>query len=634
MDFFANQERARRNTTLLVFFYLLAVCLIILAVYTTFAVALSGSQGPSEPGAPQLYSLWNPELFLWVVGGTVIVIASGMLYKISQLSAGGQVVATMLGGRKLENQTRNIDERKILNVVEEMAIASGLPPPPVYMLDNEPGINAFAAGFSPRDAVIGVTAGCVQQLSRDQLQGVIAHEFSHILNGDMKLNIKMIGLLNGILVIAVIGYWVMCSTSRSRNSKGENNAPFIIIGLVLMIVGYIGVFFGNIIKAAISRQREFYADAAAVQFTRNPEGIAGALKKIGGFDFGSKLETPNAPEASHMFFSSGITGFLSGLFATHPPLAERIKRLDGTIIPEMTDEESSESSDAVSGFTGARSQSKLHLSPEKTVAKVGTPTQENADFAATMLSKIPRSLIEAANSVYGARAVIFALLLDEDKNSKTRQIQENGLKNQIDEQLFKSCLTAADEIAGLWQGYRLPLANMSVAALKEISSSQYFDFIKIVDFLAMADNKIDLFEHMISRLVRKYLDPEAKKSKGVKYNNKSQLLEYCADLISCLAFWGTDDDNDAKKAFEAGIAKFNAGNIEMRSRAKSNTVLLDAAIDVFSLASPQIKRSVIESCVATIAADNLVTIEEAEVLRSVSAALDCPMPPFLPGDVV
>ena len=220
-----------------------------------------------------------------------------------------------------------------------MAIASGTPTPPVYMMQEEPGINAFAAGFTPSDAVVGVTRGCVGQLSRDELQGVIGHEFSHILNGDMRLNIRLMGVLFGILVVGLIGSILLRSSLygsalQSRSSRGNSTQVLLIIGGVLMLVGFIGTLVGNLIKASVSRQREFLADASAVQFTRNPSGIAGALKKIGGFEAGSEMMNPHAPESSHMFFGRAVSSGFNSLFATHPPLEERIARLDSSWQPD------------------------------------------------------------------------------------------------------------------------------------------------------------------------------------------------------------------------------------------------------------------------------------------------------------
>src|SRR6185503_5521388 len=263
----------------------------------------------------------------------------GSLYKIAALRSGGQAVGRLLGGRPLQPNTRDFKERRLLNVVEEMALASGLAVPTVYVLDQEKGINAFAAGFGPGDTVIGVTRGCLDLLSRDELQGVIGHEFSHALNGDMRLNLRLMGLLHGILVIAMIGYWILrtsggssSSSSSGSSSKKSSGNQLAFLGLAFMVIGGIGVFFGRLIKSAVSRQREFLGDAAAVQFTRNPSSIAGALKKIGGLAAGSRIVNSHAEEASHLFFGNGMgKGFsvkLDDMLATHPPLADRIKRIE------------------------------------------------------------------------------------------------------------------------------------------------------------------------------------------------------------------------------------------------------------------------------------------------------------------
>jgi Zn-dependent protease with chaperone function len=333
-NFFENQDAARRNTKRLVTLFCLAVIAIAGMLYL-LAVLLTGVEQPDPSTGQTVISplWWQPDLALGVAIATVVVVGGGSLYKIAQLRGGGAVVAEALGGALIPPGTRDSDERRLLNVVEEMAIASGIPAPPAYLLKDEQGINAFAAGFAPSDAVIGVTRGCVQKLSRDELQGVIAHEFSHILSGDMGLNIRLMGVIHGILIIGIIGYFLLRSSLYSgsgRRSSSRDNSGMAIVaaGLGLMVIGFLGTFFGNLIKASVSRQREFFADASAVQFTRNPDGIAGALKEIAGYEGGSILANPNAPEASHLYFSQGLRGGLQMLFATHPPLEERIRRLD------------------------------------------------------------------------------------------------------------------------------------------------------------------------------------------------------------------------------------------------------------------------------------------------------------------
>mgnify|MGYP001017651503 FL=1 len=321
-SFFEHQEKARRNSRLLVFLFALAVLGIAAAIYLAVMGALGMSECRENPACR--FTWWDPVFFLYVFGGTLGFVGLASGYRILSLKSGGGSVAEMMGGRQVDPGTRDPLERRLVNVVEEMAIASGVPVPAIYVMDGEPGINAFAAGFSPNDAAVAVTRGTLETLDRDKLQGVIAHEFSHILNGDMRMNIRLIGVLFGILAIAVIGRIILSFAGRTRGSKKDNGAAAVALaGLVLMIVGYIGLFVGRIIQAAVSRQREFLADASAVQFTRNPLGISGALKTIAGWEAGSRLAAPKTVEVGHLLFGEGQPSWLGGLLATHPPLEER-----------------------------------------------------------------------------------------------------------------------------------------------------------------------------------------------------------------------------------------------------------------------------------------------------------------------
>jgi Zn-dependent protease with chaperone function len=321
MDFFANQDKARKHTKVLVVYFVIAVACIIASVYLASLLIFYGTQYQQQPGnpTPELV-LWDPKIFLYATLGTLGVVIIGSLYKTVELAKGGSAVAESLGGRLISPSPTNPDERKLWNVIEEMAIASGVPVPKIYVLDEDEGINAFAAGHAPVDAAIGVTHGCMTLLNRDELQGVIGHEFSHLLNGDMRLNLRLMGVIFGILCLAVIGRVLLYS--RSRRDKN----PLMLLGLALIIIGAIGTFFGRLIQAAISRQRESLADASSVQFTRNPAGLSGALQKIGGV--GSLIESPHAGEANHIFFSDGLGKPFFQMMDTHPPLAERIRAID------------------------------------------------------------------------------------------------------------------------------------------------------------------------------------------------------------------------------------------------------------------------------------------------------------------
>ncbi len=405
-SFFENQDAARRNTSRLVVLFALAVVAIDAMLYA-LAVVLTGGQVDRVTGQAELIlDWWQPELLLQISLLTLAVVALGSLYKISQLRAGGHVVAEALGGTPIPTDTRDREERKILNVVEEMAIAAGLPAPPVYVMEQEPGINAFAAGFSPSDAVIGVTRGCVRQLSRDEFQGVIAHEFSHILNGDMRLNIRLMGVLHGILLIGIIGYFLLRSSmyaSIGRRNRDNSGMAMLAIGFGLMAIGSVGTFFGTLIKASVSRQREFLADASAVQFTRNPLGIAGALKKIGGYQSGSLMQSPNAPESSHLFFSQGLRGGMQSLFATHPPLDERIARLDPSWQGAGDTVGQGASETLAAGAAGFAQQgaapaeeAAFPFSPDgNAVHQIGRPTLAHLDYARKLVEGLPPEVVGA-----------------------------------------------------------------------------------------------------------------------------------------------------------------------------------------------------------------------------------------------
>ena len=307
MDFFARQDKARKKTKLLVFYFVVAVILIVVVNYLVALLVFAGVQSRQHHDdryeqTPPLV-LWNPQVFLGASLITLAIVSIGSAVKISQLAGGGSIVAESMGGRLVNSNTTDPDERKLLNVVEEMAIASGVPMPKVYVLDNEEGINAFAAGHTTGDAAVAVTRTCMAKLSRDELQGVIGHEFSHILNGDMRLNIQLMGVLFGILCLATVGRILLYARSGSRDKN-----PLPLIGIALLIIGSVGVFFGRLIQAAVSRQREFLADASSVQFTRNPAGLSGALQKVGGY--GSRIWSPNAPDAGHLFFGNAISDAL------------------------------------------------------------------------------------------------------------------------------------------------------------------------------------------------------------------------------------------------------------------------------------------------------------------------------------
>ncbi len=490
-DFFQRQAEARRSTLWLVALFCMAVAAIVGTVMAVTAAAVS-----SQMKAPtQSYSAHPEQVVIPLLAGAIAlaIIFCGSLYKVIDLRTGGGTrVAEGLGGKRIFPNTQDFVERRLLNVVEEMALASGTPVPPVFVLD-EPGINAFAAGFSPSDAVLGITRGCAEQLTRDELQGVIAHEFSHILNGDMRMSIRLIGILYGILMIGMAGQFILRmfffsgrSSRRSNGDKGGGQVILVIIalGLTAMILGFVGTFFGNLIKAAVSRQREFLADASAVQFTRNPGGIADALKRIGGAATGGKLKAANAAEASHMYFAQGVWEGFTGLWATHPPLPKRILAIEPNWDGKFLSSQSAAVSVGPAGSAGFASASE-HPQPnidqevpvsvmDHAVEQVGAPTIEHRHYASDLLRGLPPELVENVHEPYGARAVIYGLLLDRDPEIRAGQWETLNKYATADVVHLLSQLQSS--IDQLDVRARLPLVDLALPALRAMCNTQYREF--------------------------------------------------------------------------------------------------------------------------------------------------------------
>jgi Zn-dependent protease with chaperone function len=648
-DFFTRQDAARRNTTRLVVLFVLAVLAIMISIDLLLAATMGYGVGAEDAPRDFWAIATDPGLVGLAVVGTLIVVGGGSLFKIAQLRGGGRVIAEELGGRLLHPDTSDPTEQQILNVVQEMAIASGTPTPPVYLLDGEQGINAFAAGFTPSDAVIGITRGTAERLTRDELQGVVAHEFSHILNGDMRLNIRLIGILHGILIIGLLGYFIlrasMFSGHRRRGSRDQGGSAMAILalGAGLAAVGFFGTFFGNLSKAAVSRQREFLADASAVQFTRHPDGIAGALKKIGGFSAGSSVESPNAPEASHMFFGRGTSGF-SGMFSTHPRLDERIRRIDPSwdgALPEKVERAQAAPTPAAvrrdmagvsamaGGEEGWRTAGGAHAAMARAMESVGQPSEAHIRYAAQLLESLPKALVSAAHDPYGARAVIYALLLD--RQPRPRQVQLAHLAEAADPGVYQETRRLAPLVAELDVRARLPLIEIALPALRELTRAQEEVFRQNVVTLVQADNQIDLFEWSLHRILLHDLDAHGRKAHPSTAAPRTlpSAQAACELLLSMLAHAGHRDAEGARHAFEQGRQHLQMPHARLRPRADLRLDALDAALATLEKAAPQAKRRILQGAIAAIVADRTVTAAEAELLRAISASLGAPMPPLL-----
>jgi len=572
-------------------------------------------------GGETLIRQMDWQTFGAVAAGVVAVVVAGSLYKIMALSAGGKVVAESLGGQLIPQNTQDLNQRKLLNVVEEMAIASSTPAPPVYLLANEPGINAFAAGFSPRDAVIGVTQGTIDHLSREQLQGVIAHEFSHIFNGDMRLNIRLIGALNGILILGILGYYLLYSASFSGRRRGNDKGAGGILALAigLMVIGYAGTFFGGLIKAAVSRQREYLADASS----------------------GSKVENPGAPEVSHAFFAQGVSGAMQWLSATHPPLAKRILRIDpqwdgkfeySDRADLIQDEQRAGESAATARQAAARTVAAVVAGAAVADAmtamdRVGNPTQEAVESARALLAGLPQVIQEAAREPYGARAVIYCLVLD--KGQEIRARQSKHLENHADPHVYALTLRLIPEMGGLDVKYRLPLIDIAIPALKQLSLNQYKAFRGNLVALIEMDARVDLLEWSLQKILFNHLDGQFFKLEHTKarYSDPAQLRKEIELVLSVMAYAGAQNQGAAEGAFAAAMEALKSGTLALLPSGQPRVSDLDLAFAKLEQLNPLAKSRFLEACVAAIEYDRRATAVETELLRAFAGALDCPMPP-------
>ena len=645
MDFFAQQDQARRNTKRLVVYFALAVASMIVmiygvAVFVSFYVGLK--QSPHHATTQTALTLWNPGLFAVVTLGTLAVIFFGSAWKTMALSGGGGAVAESLGGRLLASNSNNPDERKLLNVVEEMSIASGTPMPQVYVLDHEDGINAFAAGHSTSDAAVAVTRNCMTKLSRDELQGVIGHEFSHILNGDMKLNLRLIGILFGIFCIATIGRILL----QARGSSRDKN-PLPLLGILLLIIGSLGLLFGRLIQAAVSRQREFLADASSVQFTRNPAGLSGALQKLGGY--GSRIGSPHASDASHLFFGNAMTDSFMEAMATHPPLEERIKaidpnwdgkfqRLDDDRVEKLFERAKPKASAPIfnNPLTGILVAAGGEMPPviksNSVLPNLGNPTPLHLKYAEQLRDSFSENLKAAAREPLDAVALIYALLLSDDASQRATQLA--GLAGRAPKSVAEKTTALFPEVSQSATRARLPLVTLAIGALRELDAGQFSQFSQTLDWLIGSDGNVELFEFVLQKIVTRHLAPKfgLARASTVQFYTLKPLVPDCAVILSALANVGSEDTGEMRKAFADGApflrAPENAGLL-LLPRGGCGVEQVSAALDRVTLAVPIIKKNLLEACIRVVGADGVIQEAEAELLRAIADTLDCPMPPFV-----
>jgi len=665
MDFFEAQDHARRRTHRLVLLFVLAVLGTIAATYLVSVVVLHQAHDyraqrygryryAAESVTGQSEGLWDPALFGAVAIGTLAVVGIASLVKWATLRQGGAAISESVGARRVDPKTTNLRERQLLNVVEEMAIASGVPVPAVYLMEDEPGINAFAAGLTTADATVTVTRGTLDKLTRDELQGVIGHEFSHILNGDMRLNVRLTAIVFGILVLGLIGRGFLRGLGRVRGGRNSGGivAALLVIGLTLLIIGYVGYFFGRLIQAAVSRQREFLADASSVQFTRNPGGITGALKKIGGYALGSDVVSHEASQFSHFFFAQGFRADFGGAWATHPPLDQRIRAIeptwDGQLFepPEVVD--IAHESSAVAGLGGGqrfapdetlrrvheaapdlpprRPMVSLPFKPVQVVADIGALTDAHFRHAQALLDSIPAPLREATREPASAQVLTYGLLLDGDKAMRDRQqalvAQHAGADAAAALAALRPALSILDPVA------RLPLLQLSLPALRRLDATAIDRFATTLDELVQADGRVTPFEYALQKMLLAQLQLAQTPVRGVQYDSFDGVRQEIAVVLSALARIGSDDPAAIAQAFAAGAEQLPVlqGQIALLDASACGLEQVDAALDKLMAGSLPIKKRLLVAAGHVIGADGTITEGEGELFRAVTATLGLPMP--------
>ncbi len=664
MDFFDQEARARKQSRRLIWLFGLAVLVTVILTNLALAVVIHAFKHPLFSGVwwnPFIFLatlldlcgeavvfpmeflklIWNPYLLCGVTLISLTSVALGSLYKIRLLSTGGSAVAELLDGRCVETNTSAPDEQRLRNVVEEMAIASGMSVPEIYVLDNERGINAFSAGHTRDDVAIGVTCGCLKLLTRDELQGVIAHEFSHILNGDTRLNLRLMELMHGLFWPTIVGRVLVRGSPQARDPDesifDEDTNPFFLptapIGVLFLIVGGISSPCVRLIKSLICRKREWLADAAAVQFTRNPPGIAGALKKIGGLYKQGRLDTPYAETASHLYFANSALEPLFNFQSTHPPLAKRVLAIDPAFdgqFPKIKALPPNQyERDQVYEQTLARVMSEVWKVPETLVAGVGGFTADHIKAAAAMRFNFPPEVNQALREAAGAAGVVYSLILSEDDAVRARQMEilrANGMSERT--------AALAAPIQALSVKYKLALAEFAVPALRQYSLDEYTAFDQTVQQLIECDEAIELFEYalmkMIARQLRAYFEgPDLDQA---RYGRIQDVLPECALVLSALAHVGQEDDEPAARtAFAQGRQFLDApgDQIQFLPRKDWDLAGVDAALARLAKCPVGVQRNILLACGKTVAADGHVTEREAELLRAIADSLDCPMPPFV-----
>ena len=635
MDFFARQEQSRRTSRVLVALFMLAflACALATTVVVGAALRLYLNNNALLLGdlSWQEWVAGHAGLVATMIGGTLAIMGLASLYRAATIARGGGQVARLLGASEIGGEGADPLQRRLVNVVEEMALAAGLPVPEIYILEQEAGINAFAAGMSPANAAITVTRGALERLDRAELQGVIAHEFSHILNGDMRLNQQLIGLSFGILALSIAGRWLLRSARYTRRDKNNGQAALFMVALALIAIGAIGVLCSRLIKAGVARQRERLADASAVQFTREPEGLAGALKKIAGY--GARIQSVDTEEVAHMLFERGSSAF-TGWFATHPPLLERIRALEPNFDPRDLPEPSR--LPPVPSSTPASPnamRADLTVAPLAAAALLERAGQIDApEIGGALRGAVPAEVAAAARSRDSSLLLVFALALSPDEHARERQLKL--LEQQLGGTRLGLCRRLAAELGTVAPGLLMPIVELAVPALKRRPPEQLAYLFEMLARITALDAEPRLLGFVLVHALRAFLRGTPAGAPPVP----ARTLDAAAAirvLLANVAAYGNDDATAARAAYAAGLASVGwqsaHGDPSFDPPAAARDLAaLDAAIVTLARLRPRSKQRLLAGVLACIRTDGTIAATERELFRMLAATLDTPLPPGSP----
>jgi len=640
MDFFAAQARARQQSRLLSVGFAVCVLAVVIALNAVILTALRISYATGanpEPMERSLlqWALMHPGLVMLnslLIGGFIGV---SSLYRMLQLREGGGYVARSVGGVRVERGTQDPRRRMLHNVVDEMALASGVPAPEVYVLENEAGINAFAAGHTPANAAVAVTRGALLGLNRDQLQGVIAHEFSHILNGDMRLSIRLMGLVFGLMGVALAGRMLL----RLARHAERGALPAFVLGAVIAVIGQIGFWGGRVLQAWISRKREHLADASAVQFTRNPDGLIGALVSAGAVGSGRRFADPSMEQVAHMLFVSGGLR----LMATHPPLLARLQALDPQINQgrlesmirrvqaqwqSQEDEGESVQPEPAAMPAADMPSATIPAAAALIAASTGDPRSRHLDYAVALRLALPEQLRGTADAPERARSILLALVSLTDAAARESQLQliaQRYGQHTADE--VQAILGNSDPLPALM---RMPAVLQLFPALRALPAAERLALSKLLKDLARLDGKLTAFEYSLEKVVvhglETQLHPRAPHGGAALDTRIAEL----GTVFAVLARHGGREEILARRAYEAGLAPLLPQHRPAYAVIEQWVPVFDQALDRLCTLHPIAKQLLVEGLVRTIAHDEQLAPEEAELLRAICTVLECPLPPLLP----